>query len=274
MVRILVALLGTLVLFSGAVEAQGRAVPDNDDQYDAETALAISQAAVGEQLLDLAFTNQDGQEVRLSGLRGKPLLISLIFTSCHHVCPAITRHLATAVEDARSVLGEDSFSVATMGFDTANDSPEAMRTFAVKQSINEPEWYFLSGDEATIQALVRNLGFTYFPSPRGFDHVNQVTIVDQEGIIYQQVYGAAFELPWLVEPLKDLVFGRPRSTAHFIAGFADRVRLFCTVYDPRTGKYRFDYSLFVQIAVGATVVLGVLAWLLIEARRRRKAGKP
>jgi protein SCO1/2 len=210
--------------------------------------------------------------VRLAELRGKPLIISMIFTSCYHVCPAITRHIATAVENAREVLGQDSFAVATIGFDTANDSPEAMRAFARAQSIEEPEWYFLSTDADTMQLLVENIGFVYFPSPRGFDHINQVTVVDQEGIIYQQVYGAAFELPWLVEPLKDLVFGRPRSAGHFVAGLADRIRLFCTVYDPTTGRYRFDYSLFVQIAVGASVVLGVIAWLLVEARRRRKAG--
>lgn len=269
MQRTFTALSVLLVCLSCVVHAQERAIPDNDDQYDADAAIAWSQAAVGADLADLTLTMRDGRALHLADLQGKPLVISMIFTSCYHVCPAITRHLATAVEDARAVLGEDSFAVATIGFDTANDSRDAMRTFAARQSIGEPEWYFLSADEETMRTLVENIGFTYFPSPRGFDHINQVTVVDQDGVIYQQVYGAAFELPWLVEPLKDLVFGRPRSAAHFMSGFADRVRLFCTVYDPRTGKYRFDYSLFVQIAVGATVVLGVLAWLLIEARRRR-----
>jgi protein SCO1/2 len=272
MERVFLAPLLVLICLFCPVQAQDSSVPDNDKQYDADAALAISQAAVGTQLENLALTSRDGRTVRLAELRGKPLIISMIFTSCYHVCPAITRHIATAVENAREVLGQDSFAVATIGFDTANDSPEAMRAFARAQSIEEPEWYFLSTDADTMQLLVENIGFVYFPSPRGFDHINQVTVVDQEGIIYQQVYGAAFELPWLVEPLKDLVFGRPRSAGHFVAGLADRIRLFCTVYDPTTGRYRFDYSLFVQIAVGASVVLGVIAWLLVEARRRRKAG--
>jgi hypothetical protein len=42
------------------------------------------------------------------------------------------------------------------------------------------------------------------------------------------------------------------------------------VYDPATGRYRFDYSLFVQITIGALAILGVAGWLLLEARRSRR----
>ena len=80
-------------------------------------------------------------------------------------------------------------------------------------------------------------------------------------------------VPWLVEPLKDLVFNRPQSSHNFLSGVFDRVKLFCTVYDPNTGRYRFDFSLFVQIAIGAIVVLGVITYLLIEIRRARRRKK-
>jgi protein SCO1/2 len=197
----------------------------------------------------------------------------MIFTSCHHVCPAITRHLATAVEAAREALGEESFRVLTIGFDTAVDTPDAMRIFADKQDIDDPNWAFLSGSAATMKALVENIGFVYFPSPRGFDHINQVTVVDREGVVYRQVYGAAFDLPWLVEPLKELVYNRPQPGAHIGSGLLNRIKLFCTVYDPNTGKYKFDYSLFVGIGVGALIVLSVIIWLLLEYSRSRKSTK-
>jgi protein SCO1/2 len=241
--------------------------------YDADAALEISQGAVGNPLSDIEFSSSDNRRIRLSDYRGEPLLLSLIFTSCHHVCPAITRHLETAVEAARDALGEDSFRIVTIGFDTANDTPQAMRSFARAQGIDDDRWDFLSGSEEAVASLVDDVGFVYFPSPRGFDHINQLTIVDRDGAIYRQVYGGAFELPWLVEPLKELVFNRPRSAGHLVSGLVDRVRLFCTVYDPNTGRYRFDYSLFVQIAVGALVVLAVTIYLLIEARRARRRNK-
>ncbi len=244
-----------------------------DDSYSEDEALEISQAAIGQELANLEFTDSFGQPVKLADYAGQPLLVSLIFTSCHHVCPALTRHLNTAVDAAREALGHDSFKVVTIGFDTANDTPERMRDFARKQGIDEPGWAFLSGSAETMAKLVENVGFIYFNTPRGFDHITQVTIVDQHGKIYQQVYGGTFELPWLVEPLKDLVFNRPQSAHNFFSGMVDRVKLFCTVYDPNTGRYRFDYSLFVQITIGGLAVLAVFTYLLVETRRARRKKK-
>lgn len=241
--------------------------------YDADHALQVSQSAVGGSLQDFRFYDSQGRPVSLSKYRGRPLLISMIFTSCHHVCPAITRHLASAVEAAREVLEDDSFQVITVGFDTAVDTPDAMRIFAARQNIEDPNWDFLSASAETVSGLVENIGFVYFPSPRGFDHINQVTVVDREGVIYRQVYGAAFELPWLIEPLKELVFNRPQPGSHLLSDLVDRVKLFCTVYDPNTGRYKFDYSLFVGIAVGAVIVLAVVIWLLLEIRRSRRSRK-
>jgi len=244
-----------------------------DGGYDADSAVATSQAAIGKPLEDYLFYDRQGRAVKLSEYRGKPLLISMIFTSCHHVCPAITRHLATAVDAARDAMGEDSFQVLTIGFDTPVDTPDAMRVFANKQSIDDPNWEFLSGSADEVARLVDNIGFVYFPSPRGFDHINQVTVIDRDGVVYRQVYGAAFELPWMVEPIKELVYNRPQPGDHIGSGLLNRIKLFCTVYDPNTGRYKFDYSLFVGMAVGAIIVLSVIFWLLLEYSRARRKKK-
>ncbi|MDZ4731025.1 MAG: SCO family protein [Xanthomonadales bacterium] len=241
--------------------------------YSADDAINRSQAALGQPLQDLLLADRNGMSFPLADLRGKPVIISMIFTSCHHVCPAITRHLATAVRNARDALGEDSFQVLTIGFDTPNDTPTAMASFARQQKVHDTDWWFLSADQNTMQQLTNNLGFSYFPTPRGFDHVNQITLVDREGVIYRQVYGADFELPALVEPLKELVLNRPQPGSHLTANLVDRVKLFCTVYDPSTGRYRFDYSLFVQIAVGGIFLLLLGGWLVFETVKsaRRKS---
>jgi protein SCO1/2 len=242
------------------------------DAYDPEAALDLSQAAVGDAIGDFAFTDSDGNPVRLSDYRGRPVLISMIFTSCHMVCPAVTRHLDTAVQAAREALGDGSFQVITVGFDTPVDTPEAMRLFAKRQGIDDPNWAFLSGTREDVRRLMERIGFVYFPSPRGFDHINQVTVVDRDGVVYRQVYGAAFDLPWLVEPLKELVYNRPQPNEHFAVGLLNRIKLFCTVYDPNTGRYRFDYSLFVGMAVGGLIILAVVGWLVSDQVRKRRGG--
>ena len=81
------------------------------------------------------------------------------------------------------------------------------------------------------------------------------------------MYGIDFELPQFVRPLKDALAGRAAERVS-VEGLWERVRLYCTVYDPTTGRYRLNYSLFVEIFAGVTV-LGGLAWILVREWRRR-----
>ena len=240
------------------------------EKYDRDEALQISQEAIGKPLGNYRFTAADGREVSLGDYRGTPLLISMIFTSCHHICPTTTKHLLEASEAAREVLGKNSFSIVSIGFDTSNDTPQAMQAFARQQGIDAGSWRFLSATPETITRLSQDLGFQFFASPRGFDHLIQTSLIDRQGTVYGQVYGMEFELPSLVEPLKKLVLNRPESAGHPIAGLLDRVRLFCTVYNPATGRYEIDNSLFFQIASGFIVVFGISFYLFREARRTRR----
>lgn len=250
---------------SAAQVAEGD-IPPVPRQFDNDSALKYSQAAIGRTVGDYMFLDREGRPVRLSGFRGRPLVISLIYTSCYHICPTTTRNLAKAVDAAREILGPNSFRVITIGFDTGNDTPQAMRSFARLQGIDIPGWHFLSADKATIDALSRDLGFQYFPSPKGFDHLIQATVVDAEGKVYRQVYGMSFNLPLLVNPLKELVLDQPSDKSLF-STISDRVRLFCTVYDAANNRYYFDYSLFVGIAIGAIILVGLSFWLIREWRR-------
>jgi len=108
--------------------------------FDGEEALRVSQAAIGRTLSEQSFVNRRDGQVRLSAYRGKPLLISLIYTSCYHSCSVFTRYLGEIVEVAREALGEDAFSVATIGFDAVNDSPARMTIYASGQDIDMPGW--------------------------------------------------------------------------------------------------------------------------------------
>jgi protein SCO1/2 len=238
-------------------------------EYDKESALAVSQAAIGTRLDDYQLRDIQGQVFRLEQLAGRPLVVSMIYTSCHHVCPMITRNLARNVEVAREALGEDAFSVVTVGFDWRVDSPERMRQFASGQGVaNDGRWHFLAGDGATIDALSENLGFLFFPSAKGFDHLAQTTIIDREGTIYRQIYGVDIDTQVLVEPLKELVFDAPRS-AGLIEHWVSTFKLFCTVYDPNSDRYRFDYSIFMTIAVGF-LCLGAIATFIVREWRNAK----
>ena len=261
---LLVTLMAGVALRAGAQE-QSPGKPDLD------RALRVSQAAIGRPLGDYLLQDRLHRPLRITDYRGKPLVISLVYTGCFEVCPTATQFLARAVRQARAALGESSFNVLTIGFNQPFDSPDAMAAFARQNGIRESGWEFAGADERIVQALAADLGFTYYRTPKGFDHLTQVSVVDAEGSVSAQVYGDSFELPMLVGPLKDLLSGQAVRRGGF-EGLWNKVKLFCTVYDPVSGGYRVNYSLFVELFAGITFLGALAAFYIRERRRSQRAG--
>jgi protein SCO1 len=257
--------LGSIAAALLLVSASGAAAHEPSPTLDPSAALRTSQAAVGREIGERRLRDTSGRPVDLARYRGKPLIVNLVYTACTDTCPIIVQTLARAVETARAALGRDSFAVVTIGFDSRTDTPERMRAFARAQGIDGPNWEFLSADHATVDALTEELGFIYFASPKGFDHLAQVSVIDASGRVHAQVYGDTFAAPALVEPLKSLALGSARLDS--VSGVIERVRLFCTLFDPTTGRYRVDYTPFIAFAFGV-LSLGAIALGLARAWMR------
>ena len=268
--------IGILALCLAAATAAPARADQPPPATDPIAAIRYSQTAIGRQLGDYAFLNQDGAPVRLADFRGKPLIVNLVYTSCGDVCPMVVETLSRAVGVAQQALGSDSFAVVTVGFDTARDTPARMKAFAESHGVDLPNWRFLSTDKDTATRLAGDLGFIYYASAKGFDHLAQTTVVDRDGRVYRQVYGADFQSPALVEPLKDLVFNRGTGITGIDSLF-DRIRLFCTIYDPNRDRYRFSYAIFISI-IGGALSLGAVGFVLVRAivrlHSREARGQP
>lgn len=233
-------------------------------------ALEISQAAIGNRLSDLTLIDTGGERVRLHELLERPLGISLIYTGCAHSCSVTTRYLDRVVQTAREAMGDDAFGMLTIGFDHGVDTPESMADHARRHGVADPDWRFVVAEESeALERLIDELGFVYTPSPRGFDHTVQLSLLDRDGTLYRQIYGETFEAPKLVEPLKDLVWRRPKSEQGLLASIGERIRLFCTVYDARGDRYYFDYSMFIGMGLGGIFLLLVGGWTTREMFKRR-----
>ena len=225
-------------------------------EFDEEQALGYSQAAIGRTVNAVGLVDRQRRTVSLDEFRGKPLVISMVYTSCYHTCPMITQALERSVASAQDTFGKDGFSVLSIGFDTAEDTPERMRAYANERGIDFDNWRFVSSTSDVVQSLSETLGFIFFPSPKGFDHLAQTTLIDGDGKVYAQIYGEDFPPPALVEPMKRLVYGTSASVTS-VSGIVERIRLFCTIYDPRSDRYRFDYSIFIGLIIGGLSLAGV-----------------
>lgn len=264
---LLAAFIGLVLLIAWNV-AVGQALPSGT-RLEPREAMAASQKAIGTSVGDHVLTASDGRTVRMSSFRGKPLVVSFVYTGCFQVCPTTTKFLGEAVGEARKALGGDSFHVLTIGFNLPFDSPGAMRAFALKQGVGDARWTFATPSPDTLDQLARELGFQWVPTSAGFDHLTQATIVDRDGRVFEQIYGDSFELPMFVAPLRELVLGEP-APRYDVAALLERVRVLCTVYDPRAGRYRLNYAVFVELFTGSSIVVATIWYLVAASRRRRR----
>jgi protein SCO1/2 len=236
---------------------------------DSKAAFELSQSVVGTPLGDHVLLDRHGRPTPLSRYRGKPLLVNFIYTACFQVCPTTTKNLQKAVENTVTVLGPDRFNVISIGFNQPFDSPEALKAFAFQNGIHLPNWEFLSPAAAIVPELTRNFGFSYVATSAGFDHMNQVTLVDAEGRIIRQLYGESFNAADLTEPLKAMITGAPiPAQTSTLAELVDRIRIICSVYDPISGKYRTNYSLYFEIVgfISFMIFMGWIAWSFTRKR--------
>ena len=267
--RVTLGLAFALALVGAARAEEAPATPG----LDATDAWRVSQSALGREIGDFALLDRAGQPVRLADYRGKPLLVSFVYTGCFQVCPTNTRSLNEAVLALQGRFGAHRFNVISIGFNQPADSPQAMKSFAAEQRIDAPDWDFLSPHPAIVEALAADFGFRWRATPAGFDHVLQLSVVDGRGRLVRQFYGDRAPPEVLAELLQQLFAGAPLPEPTPLASLIDRVRILCTVYDPKTGSYRVDYSLALEIAGGLTFVLAMALYALNEWLQRWRAAR-
>jgi protein SCO1/2 len=261
------AAAGSIIVHADPAPRAPGTVPSLDERE----ALRLGGAAIGRAVPDLVLQDRRGRPVRLLDYRGKPLLVSFIYTGCFQVCPTQTRALHEAVRGLDRMLGPNQFNVVSIGFNQPFDAPDAMRAFAAQHRIDARNWEFLSPSREQVQPLTQAFGFSFVATPAGFDHVLGVTLVDGAGRIHAQVYGDRLRADQLGAPLRQLLLDAPPVATSTLAAVVERVRILCTVYDPETGEYRYDVKLILEIIGGALFFLSVAIYLLLEWRDRRRA---
>lgn len=208
---------------------------------------------------DYSLIDQTGRPFKLKDLKGAPYVINFVYTKCKHTCSTITGALANAYGEPSMGLGK-RFRAITVGFDTPNDTPSAMRAYSRNFVKGKEGWLFASGDEDTIRRLVFDLGFSYVKVEGGFDHPNMATVVSAEGRVFRHFYGLDFPVSDLSNALS--VAKNPGAMAPVAPKtILDKLKFFCYTYDPATGTYKLDYAVLMGLVVGVVIYLMIMAML-------------
>jgi cytochrome oxidase Cu insertion factor (SCO1/SenC/PrrC family) len=170
------AALGLLACGDGTpVVGAGSSGPRTD--VDAEEAADFGP------LPDFRLTSERGAEVTLADLRGRPLVLAALFSTCTGPCPSIARGLKWL---QRRLAGTDVLLVA-VSVDPEVDSPAVLARYAERVGADPERWIFLTGPEASVHELVRGGFFMAVErtgAPAGGDpvtHDTRLLAVDRKG---------------------------------------------------------------------------------------------
>jgi protein SCO1 len=115
---------------------------------------ALTGTDLGQQVApDFSLTDQRGQTVSLSALRGHPIALTFIYTNCVDICPLTAEHLRAAWEQLPSGT-RDKVVLLAVTVDPARDSQAALLAFSVEHQLaDNPAWHALRGDAMALQQV-------------------------------------------------------------------------------------------------------------------------
>jgi len=133
--------------------------------------------------LSVALTDQDGRDFRLADRRGKPMLLSMFYSSCQFVCPMLIDTLRDT--DSKLDAGERSqLGVLMVSIDPARDTVAVLKKKADERAIATPRWAMARTDAASVRKLAAVLGIQYRALADGeFNHTTALILLDAEGRI-------------------------------------------------------------------------------------------
>lgn len=132
--------------------------------------------------IDLLLETQQGETRALSSHQGKPVLVSMFYSHCPHVCPMLVNTIQQ-VERQLTPEQREQLQVLMVTVDPARDSPEVLASMAEDYRIDASRWTLArTANPADTRMLAALLDIRYRELPDGeFNHTSAMILVDDQG---------------------------------------------------------------------------------------------
>jgi protein SCO1/2 len=242
-----------------------------------ETSFSYDQRLGFQVPLDLSFRDEAGQAVNLGDyFHQRPVILILAQYRCPMLCNQVLNGLVDCLRGLPANAGE-GFEVVVVSFDP-REQPElaAAKKATYVENYGRPGaekgWHFLTGEQASIDALAPPVGFqyAYIQAQDRFAHPSGVVVLTPEG----QVSGYLFGIIYATDEMR---IGLDKAAVGKIGApvpLTRRVLLLCYDYDAATGGYSANVMKIVRaggVAIVLILGLGITTAWVRERRASRKA---
>ncbi|WP_332033565.1 SCO family protein [Kaistella sp.] len=155
-------------------------------------------------LLDSKWQNQDAEELQLKDLKGKNLVMVMIFTSCRTACPILVGDMKKIHAKIEKNKLKDT-SLVLISIDPTNDTPEVLKKFAAERNMDSQPWIFLRSDEESTREFANVLAVKYKKiSPIEFSHSNIISVFNRNGELVSQEEGSGINSDAVAKTVNEL----------------------------------------------------------------------
>lgn len=204
----MVGVVGLTVLAGGVALAAASAVSGMGSGQVVITDVEFPAAAIRTAKTPPAFTLQDqhGETVTLEALRGKVVVLTAVYATCHAACPSIITQAKSAVNKLTPQQRAD-IAIVAITLDPEGDDQVRRAATAKAHNLEAPLFRYVNGeDPEAVLALVEELGWARaVAGDTGvIGHSNLFLLVDRAGKIAYTI-SADTENDWLEQGLRTLL---------------------------------------------------------------------
>ena len=274
-------LLAGAACVSHSARAHGGEEDAGDDgRFVAPEQALMKQVGVDQKMdaqlpLDMPFRDDAGNDVKLGRyFTDKPVMMMMISYTCAQLCTVETEVLATNLNGISFLPGRQ-FEIVVASIDPRDKTKDAVkaRDNFLKQYKRPGVGvgvHFLTGDEASIKALAKSVGYRYAwnKTTKEYAHPDAVMLMTPQGKVAQYF----LQLKYYDKDLRRGIIGASQSR---IGTPLDYLALSCWHRNPTTGQYTLNILGVLKLAGVATLLvmaLGIALMVSNDKRGKRGSG--
>ena len=153
-------------------------------------------------LTDTTLVDQNGDKVSLASLKGKPLIVDFIYTSCPGPCLMETAKLANVALRLGPDLGS-KVTIVSISVDPEHDGPKQLLEYSRQQGADEKGWYFLTGGPGDIDRALGGFKLSRQVMPDGsVGHLVDMMLIGSDGRLLHEYNGEVVKAQDIVNDVR------------------------------------------------------------------------
>ncbi|HEX4202727.1 MAG TPA: SCO family protein [Ktedonobacteraceae bacterium] len=129
---------------------------------------------------DFRLTDQNGKQVSLSQFRGKPVVLTFLYTNCPDQCPLTAEKLHAT----QLALGKNAANAAmiAVSVDPQRDNVAAALKFSTEHNLHN-SWHYLVGNHSQLQPIWKeyHVEAATVQNAQTIDHSLGLYVIDKQG---------------------------------------------------------------------------------------------